>query len=237
MTVRIQGRTSVPATRVLVPTWLLKTAMALTGALMAAFVVVHMVGNLKIFLGAGEMDAYAAWLREVGEPVIPYGGVLWIFRVVLLACLLVHAAAALILWRRGVRTGTRGARGLAARGWGARLMMPTGLLLLAFVVVHLLDLTIGRLVASGSFRHPDPGFHAAANVAASLGRPLMATFYLLVLVALALHLAHGLHLAWQDVGGAAPRSRRVARVVARLVALAILLGDGAVVIASWAGVV
>lgn len=237
MAVRIHGRTAVPRRRVLLPGWVLRSALAISGGLMAAFVLVHMVGNLKLLAGRAQMDAYAQWLREVGEPALPQGSVLWALRVVLLLCVLVHVLAALVLWRRGVVTGTPGTRGVRPQAWGARLMMPTGVLILTFVVLHLLDLTLGWGVQSPDFRHPDPDVHAAANVVGSLGRPAMAVLYLVVLVALAVHLSHGIHLAWQDLGGAAPRSRGVARVVAHVVAVAVLFGDGAVVVASWAGVV
>lgn len=232
----VHGRTRVPARHVGVPNWVMKTTMAVTGTVMALFVLVHMLGNLKILIDPGEMDTYAAWLREVGVPLLPHGGLLWIVRIVMAACLVAHVWCALVLAWRGRRTGTPGSRrAMGLRGWGARLMLPTGILLLVFVAVHLLDLTIGRLVASPAFRHPDPGFHASANVAASLGRPVMASFYLIVLFGLAVHLAHGLPLAWQDVGGSGPRSRDVARVVGLLVAVMILVGDAAVVIVSWTG--
>ena len=220
-----------PGRQVLLPTWAAKTTLAVTGIIMGLFVLVHMLGNLKLLSSAQSMDTYAAWLREVGQPVLPYGSVLWIVRGVLTACLVLHIWCALVLWRRGLHTRTPGVqRALGVRGWGARLMLPTGLLLLVFVVVHILDLTIGRVVASAQFTHPDPEFHAAANTAASLGRPVMAAFYLLVLVGLAAHLAHGLPLAWQDLGGSGPRTRAVARVIGIVVGLLILVGDAAVVI-------
>ena len=47
-----------------------KIVMAVTGALMFAFVLVHMVGNLKIYMGAEKFDAYAAFLREFGYPAL-----------------------------------------------------------------------------------------------------------------------------------------------------------------------
>lgn len=232
----IHGRREVAHHRALVPTWVAKAVMAVTGLVMAAFVAVHMLGNLKVLVDPAGMDAYAAWLREAFVPVLPHGGLLWMVRVALALCLVLHVAFALVLWQRGRATRTPGARRLALRGRSARWMLPTGLLLVAFAVVHILDLTVGRWVSAPGFRHPDPGYHAAANVAASLGRPLMAAFYLVVLVALALHLVHGLQLAWQDLGGTAPRGRAVARVVAWAVALLVLVGDAAVVVSAWTGV-
>ena len=70
----------------------LKLVMALTGIVFAVFVTVHMVGNLKFYTGARHFDDYAHWLRTLAEPLLPYEGALWIFRVVLLACLVSMAA-------------------------------------------------------------------------------------------------------------------------------------------------
>src|SRR2546423_2970867 len=57
-----------------------KTVMAVTGLALVAYLFAHMLGNLKVFLGAAAMNQYAAWLRTIGEPVLPYGVFLWIVR-------------------------------------------------------------------------------------------------------------------------------------------------------------
>ena len=49
----------------------LKTTMAVTGTVMAAFAAVHMVGNLKAFMGPEAYNSYAAWLRSVLYPLLP----------------------------------------------------------------------------------------------------------------------------------------------------------------------
>src|ERR1700677_1720597 len=59
-----------------------KVVMAVTGIVLVGFVVAHMLGNLKIFLGAETIDAYAAFLRTMGEPLFPYGLLLWAVRIV-----------------------------------------------------------------------------------------------------------------------------------------------------------
>src|SRR5690349_24390047 len=71
-----------------------KYAMAISGMLLMAFVLVHMIGNLKIYFGAGSFDNYSHWLREVGEPALPEQALLWGVRIVLLAALAVHLHAA-----------------------------------------------------------------------------------------------------------------------------------------------
>src|ERR1700745_3779656 len=63
-----------------------KVVMAVTGLVLVGFVIAHMLGNLKIFLGAGAIDAYAVFLRTMGEPMFPAGALLWVARIVLLTC-------------------------------------------------------------------------------------------------------------------------------------------------------
>ena len=97
--------------------------MAITGTIFALFVFVHMVGNLKAFMGPGDYNAYAEFLRTVLYPLFPVGGVLWCFRIVLLVCLVWHVWAGLPIWVRGRRARGRVSRqNMQARGWGARTL-------------------------------------------------------------------------------------------------------------------
>ncbi len=57
--------------------------MAVTGVVLVGFVIAHMVGNLKIFLGMEAIDSYASFLRTMGEPLVPYETLLWGARFVL----------------------------------------------------------------------------------------------------------------------------------------------------------
>ena len=229
------------------PVWasyrVLKATMAVTGTIMALFVVVHMIGNLKVFMGPEAFNGYAAWLREVAYPLLPHEGLLWIMRMALGACIVLHVAAGIALWRRG-----RGARGafrrhsLPARTIGARSMILTGALIGVFVLVHLLDLTIGRLVAPESFVAPTTSngeleISAYHNLVASLSRPGMAVFYSLIMLALSLHLAQGLWNVVIDLGGTGPRLRRVCRALALAVALAIAVVNGLLPVLICTGVI
>src|SRR3712207_6086690 len=74
-----------------------KVVMALTGLILTAFVVVHMVGNLKAFQGPEKLNAYGVFLREVGGPVFGHEQLLWIVRLVLLASVVLHIIAAIQL--------------------------------------------------------------------------------------------------------------------------------------------
>ena len=87
-----------------IPSWALKLTMAITGLFFALFVVGHMAGNLKLYLpdenGVVHLDEYGAFLRDLGAPLIPHGHMLWIIRIVLLACVIAHIYGAFALTAR-----------------------------------------------------------------------------------------------------------------------------------------
>ena len=61
-----------------------KAVMAITGIMLFGFVLSHMLGNLKLFLGPEALNHYALWLREIGTPAMPRGMFLNIARAGLL---------------------------------------------------------------------------------------------------------------------------------------------------------
>ena len=67
-----------------------KIVMAVTGVILVGFVIAHMLGNLKIFLGAEDFNAYAVFLRTMGEPLFPYSVLLWTARIILLVSVVLH---------------------------------------------------------------------------------------------------------------------------------------------------
>ncbi|MBS1693567.1 MAG: succinate dehydrogenase cytochrome b subunit [Actinobacteria bacterium] len=219
----------------------LKLVMALTGIVFALFVLVHMVGNLKVYTGAEHFDSYAHWLRTLLEPLLPYEGALWIFRVVLLACLIAHVGAAVMLSVRARRARGRfrrtGLRGL--RSFTARTMLVSGLVLLLFIVFHILDLTVGaRPFASSSFTGTTPtSSHAYDNLVASFERPAVAVFYLLAMAVLGAHLAHGLWTAVNDLGVTGHRLRQLGVALGGALALAVMVGNMTIPLAVWTGLV
>src|SRR5258708_23513828 len=76
-----------------------KVVMAVTGAVLILFVIAHMVGNLKIFSGPEDINAYSRFLREVGWPELGYGQLLWIVRSVLFIFVILPITAAVQLTR------------------------------------------------------------------------------------------------------------------------------------------
>ena len=74
--------------------------MAGSGLVFVGYVLLHMYGNLKTLAGEEAFNTYAHHLRTFGEPILPYEGLLWIVRVVLIVAVIGHVYAAFALWSR-----------------------------------------------------------------------------------------------------------------------------------------
>ncbi|ALA66588.1 succinate dehydrogenase cytochrome b subunit [Corynebacterium lactis] len=207
------------------PSWALKLTMAVTGVLFGLFVIVHMLGNLKIFTGAEHFNAYATFLRTVGAPAIPDEGVLWIFRIVLLVAVVLHIYGAFALFGRAKQSRGKFRRQGMVSSWNtftARTMIVTGVVLLAFIIFHLLDLTLGVApVAPEAFEHGE----AYGNVVASFSRPGVVVWYIIAQLALLMHLSHGLWTATSDLGITGKRWRKVLLFLSGLLPLLVVVGN------------
>ena len=218
------------------PSWALKLIMAVTGLIFGLYVIVHMVGNMKIFMGESDFNAYAAFLRTVGYPAIPTEGVLWLVRIVLLVAVILHVSGAFALHGRARQSRGKFRRQGMVGGWNtftARTMIITGVVLLAFIVFHILDLTIGAAVAPENFVHGE----AYANLVASFSRPLVAIWYIIAQLALLLHLSHGLWTATSDLGITGARWRKVMLFLSGLIPLLVVVGNIAIPVAVLTGLV
>ena len=199
-----------------------KWLMAVTGILLMGFVLVHMIGNLKMYLGAEKLDHYAEWLRTIGEPALPRTAVLWILRVVLLGAVVIHIVAAAQLTamnRRARPVKYQSPRDYAAANFASRTMRMTGVIVLLFVIFHLLDLTWGVT---------DPHFvkgQVFDNVINSFQRVPVAIAYMVAMVALAVHLGHGAWSMFQSLGWNSPRYNKARRAFAIGFALVIAVGN------------
>ena len=200
----------------------LKLLMALSGIIFIGFVLVHMYGNLKAFAGHDAYDAYAHHLRTFGEPILPYAGLLWLIRVVLVVSLVVHVTTAVILWRRAKRART--VKYIVKKNTGATyaslLMRWGGVTLLLFIVWHLLNFSIGKINVSGG--STDDPYNLLVD---SFDVWWLTLVYLVAMAALGAHLHHGIWSAAQTLGltGTA-RARAQAKTLG--VALAVIIAGG-----------
>jgi len=213
-----------------------KYAMALTGVVMMGYVVAHMVGNLKLYVGAVSMDGYAEWLRDLGYPALPHEGMLWIFRTVLLGALLVHLHAAWALTRMNHRArpvGYASKRDYVAADFAARTMRWTGIIVGLFIAFHLADITFGVVVNTSEF---ETGA-VYNNVVASFSRWPVAVFYIVANVALGYHLYHGAWSLFQSLGLNHRRFNRWRQWFAIAFAAVVVIGNVSFPLAVLTGVV
>lgn len=206
-----------------------KVVMAITGLAMVGFVVLHMVGNLQAFGpfgGAEKLNAYGHLLHG------PLAEILWVLRAGLLLAVLLHIVAAVQLTRRSLAARPQGyeQRETQVATWASRTIRWGGFLLLAFIVFHLLDLTIGP--ANPEFI-PGDAYH---NLVASLQRPVVAAFYVVAMVALGLHLYHGVWSSGRTLGVSPTSSFPLKRVIALVLALVVAIGFAVVPVAVLLGI-
>jgi succinate dehydrogenase / fumarate reductase cytochrome b subunit len=228
------SRTAVPVRRGR-STVTLKILMAVTGLVLVAFLYAHMIGNLKIFVGAEAFDHYAHWLRTIGVPLLPEDWYLWIQRGGLTAAVLAHIAAATILARRArkARPVRYAHRPRVQGSYAARTMRWGGVIILLFVIYHILDLTTGTLNPEGDPQHP------YANVVADF-KPshwYVTLFYVLAIVAVGFHLRHGLFSAARTLGQRSARGERLVRASALVLSAVLVIGYLSVPFAVLTGLV
>jgi succinate dehydrogenase / fumarate reductase cytochrome b subunit len=211
-----------------------KVVMAVTGLVLVGFVLAHMLGNLKIFLGAEAIDAYAVFLRTMGEPLFPSGLLLWVARIVLLTCVALHITAAVQLTRLNWAARPQGydTKRSIATTQAARTMRWSGVILALFIVYHLLHLTAGAVgFQPGAFHH-NTVYH---NVVAAFSVWYVALFYIVAMACLCLHLDHGIWSMLQTLGWNNARTTRGLQTLSRLLALVVFAGFISVPVAVLAG--
>lgn len=195
--------------------------MAVSGVIFVLYVLVHMYGNLMVFGGADTFNTYAEHLRTIGEPVLPYSGFLWVLRIVLVVSLVVHAWSAFALWGRAhsARSHRYAVKKSVSSSLSSRTMRWGGVTLLLFVVFHILHLTTHTIHPQGS--EPTP----YDNVVGSFSLWWVTLIYVLAMVALGMHLHHGVWSASQTLGWtSSPRARVRAKGIAWAVSLVVAVG-------------
>lgn len=210
-----------------------KAVMAVTGLVMVLFLLVHMLGNLKIFFGPNDFDAYAAWLRTIGEPVLRDVWFLWIQRAILLVAVVLHVVCAAELSKRdrSARPTPYAHRRGAGASFATHTMRWGGLIIALFIVWHLLDLTVG--VTNPDFESGRP-YH---NVVVDFQVWWINAIYIVGVVMVGLHINHGFWSATQTLG-VNRSSRDVAiRAIGTTLAVAITAGFLAVPIGVMTGLV
>ena len=235
MATQLNSPTLVKGARASRTTIALKLGMAISGFIFLAFVLAHMYGNLKAFGGHDAFNEYAEHLRELGEPMLPHEGALWLLRVGLIASLVVHVYCAVTLWRRAARARTT--KYVMKKNTGANRASLTmrwgGLTILIFLIWHLLNFTVGKVNPQGGATN-DP-FNLLVD---TFDVWWLTLIYIVAMLALGAHLHHGIWSAAQTLGwtGTAAKRNR-AKLVAFVIALIITIGFSLVPLAVLAGII
>jgi succinate dehydrogenase / fumarate reductase, cytochrome b subunit len=166
-----------------------KIVMAVTGVIMILFVIGHLAGNLLVFAGRDRINAYSAFLHSTGE-------VLWAVRIVLLIAVLLHITAAyqLTMIDRAARPVGYAKHQYESATWASRTIRWGGVILLAFIIYHLLHMTLGTVHPSFT---PGDVYH---NLTSGLSIWWVAAIYVIGMIALGLHLYHGTWSSLRTLG-------------------------------------
>lgn len=223
----------------------MKATTAITGFLLTGFVIVHLIGNLKVFAGPDAINGYAKFLKDLGPG-------LWLARGALLAIFLVHLVLALTLAVRALAARPiRYQHPATIQATRASLTMPwTGLAILAFTAFHLAHYTFAcvaqvqaRSVITGKMKESNyldlvdaHGRHDVYTmVVKGFENPYVSALYVLAMAILFVHLKHGVASAFQSLGLNTPRIQPFVRGLSLAVAALVTLGNVGIVAMVWAG--
>jgi succinate dehydrogenase / fumarate reductase cytochrome b subunit len=191
-----------------------KVVMAASGAVLFGFVLGHLAGNLQVYLGPAAINAYAEKLRH-------FPALLWAARVGLIVAVVLHVASAWSLTRASRAARPVGYRERESREstYASRTMRWGGVIIALFVGYHLMHFTFGN--AHPSFV-PGDVFH---NMITGFRSVPVSVFYIAAMIALGLHLYHGVWSMMQTLGLSHPRYDHLRHAFATLVAVLVVAGN------------
>ena len=174
-----------------------KILVAVTGLMLVAFICIHLLGNLSLFAGADAINAYAEKLHSLG-PVV------WIFRAVMLGIFAIHVifAVQLTIENSSARPEAYMQKVNEEATFFSRSMIITGCVLFAFVVYHILHFTARIVGVENVDKLVDATgrFDVYTMVVQSFGNTFIAGWYIVAMICLFMHLAHGIGSFFQTLG-------------------------------------
>ena len=212
-----------------------KWVVALTGIVLIAYVIGHLLGNLQIFIGANQpgdkqINAYAHFLHSMGP-------ILYVIRAFLIACIGLHIVTTIWLARenRAARPQKYAVAKSRQASLAAKTMVFGGLTVLFFIVYHLLHFTMRKTLGFGP-NGELPGMHGEYDcynmVILSFQSPLISFVYIVGLFMLCMHLSHGFQSLVQTLGLTSPKWVCTLEIGSRALAWAIFAGYISIPVAS-----
>src|SRR4051812_31936272 len=162
--------------------------MAVTGLIGIGFVIVHMAGNLQVFVGPEKINSYGALLHG------PLAELTWLLRITLIVAVVLHVTMAVQLTRiaQAARPVGYMKREPQVSTLASRTMRWGGVLLVVFIVLHILHFTTRRIDPAGFASRTDASGHpdVYGNIVGSFRIWWVSLFYIVSMIALGLHLFH-----------------------------------------------
>ena len=214
-----------------------KVLMALTGLALVGFLVAHLAGNLQMLAPGGKapelMNSYAAQLKGLGP-------LLWIARIGLLGTFALHVALAIRLTalNKAARPVPYAVKEPLASTMASRSMVLSGLVILAFVIYHLLHFTLGVTDPAAYHLTDSLGQHDVYSMfVLGFQKAPVAIAYVIAMLCLGLHLAHGIQSLFQTLGWNGPRYRPLTKAIGLGITGLIVAGNIAMPLAVLFGVI
>ena len=207
-----------------------KIVMAITGAILFGYVLGHLLGNLQIYSpDTQQINHYAHFLHS-------HAVLLWVVRCGLLAAVILHITAALQLWllKRSARPDAYVKKDDVPASYAARTMIWSGPIIAAFVIFHVLHLTVGNVLPLHTL--PDGDMDVRTNVITGFQNPAVAVFYIIAMALLCMHLYHGLWSMFQSLGVNHPRYTPIIKKFAAAFAWFVAIGNISIPVMVMLGV-
>lgn len=203
-----------------------KAVMAVSGVVLAGFLVAHLLGNLQIFLGPDRFNGYARLLKALPE-------LLWSVRIALFISVALHiwSSIQLAVVKGEARPVDYVRRKPIASSYASRTMYWSGPIVAAFIIYHLMQFTFG--IGGTPYMESDP----YGNVINGFRVPAVSLFYIVAMGILCLHLRHGLSSIVQSLGFHHPRYTPRLKAASAIVATLIFFGFISIPVAVMAGVI
>ncbi len=229
---RVATTTLTPHQRAVRSSVALKALMAVTGLLMIGFLLMHMFGNLKMFIGEESYNHYADWLKGLSAdggilyPILPAGWFIWIFRLVLVLAVVLHIYSALKLWQRAkaASPSTYEAKRRLAQTYSARTMRWGGVILAGLLIFHLSQFTLHAALTAGSYA----GTYADSPYKMVIGefsQWWMVLIYVIWITTVCMHIRHGFWSAFATLGAnTSPKAKVVLDACAWAAAIILFIG-------------
>jgi succinate dehydrogenase / fumarate reductase cytochrome b subunit len=199
-----------------------KLVVALTGLAMVLFLAGHLTGNMLIYAGKEAFDEYARFLHEAG-----HGALIWVARLGLLVVLVLHVWATILLTRENKAARQQYEfQATIQASKSSRIMIWSGLTVLAFIVFHILHFTVRTNSHLAAIAKESPYEMVIAGFSGGFLQVLVVLFYVVAMTLLCSHISHGVASMFQTLGF---RSKKTAGLIR-----SILLGYAAVI---WLGFV